>query len=136
MNYTDSVSSNRSSKKQINRSEALELDNILVWEITSDSFRDYMISLQGYSDDNCTDRVMVCDGRKEATVISKYQRSGCSISCCSAACRMTMQEQDSYNSALRDGQYDQCIFDLFSLEINLNRVYGYHKSGKTYKKVR
>lgn len=131
MNYTNSVSS---SNRCADRRSVLDLDNILIWEVTSSNSRDYLISLQGYSEDNCHDRVMVSDGRREAIVIGKYEKKGYSLSCCSVACRMTDKEQESYNKALYNEDYEQCICDLFSLEVYLNRVYGYHNSGKVHKK--
>lgn len=135
MNYTYGVSSNRG-KKIVDRGKALELDNILVWEVTSDVSREYLISLQGYSEETGMNRVMVSDGKREGTVIGRYQRLGFRISCCSAACRMTIAEQEGYKKVLNDEDYESCIEKLFSLENCLNDRYGYRMRGKSNKKTK
>ena len=135
MNYTESVSSNRNSKKQISRREALEIDNILVWEVFNEDTRKFFVSLQGYREETGMTRVMVSGGKREATIIRKYQREGFDITCCSAACRMTLREEEAYKRDLNNEEYDSCIYRLFSLESNLNYIYGFKNSGKAKKKT-
>lgn len=135
MNYTDGVSSNRSNKKQINRRDLLEIDNILVWEVSNDSNREYFVSLQGYSEETGMTRVMVSGGKRESTIIKKYQREGFDITCCSAACRMTVREEDAYKKDLNNEEFDSCIYRLFSLETRLNYIYGFRTNGKVKQKT-
>lgn len=135
MNYTDSVSSNRSNKKQISRREVLEIDNILVWEVSNEAAREFFVSLQGYSEETGMTRVMVSGGTRESTIIRKYQREGFNITCCSAACRMTLKEEEAYKRDLNNEEYDSCIYRLFSLESRLNYIYGFKNNGKAKKKT-
>lgn len=123
------VSSNRS-KKSSDKKAMLELDNVLVWEVSSDNSRDYFISIQ--SDSN--KRIMVGSSKKERTVINEYQRRGCNIRCFSVFYAMSEKELELYSSNLSIGEYDTCVLTLFSLELQLNNKYGYHRDGKTYHK--
>lgn len=138
MDYAFCVRGSNRSKNRIDGRNHLDLDSILIWEVKSDSSRKYLISLERNGYDNQEDRIMVSDGLKESFTILKYYRDGYSISCCSAVYMMTEEERECYNSALNSGDYDQCIDDLFSLEISLNKLYGYkvkekikQKKGKT-----
>lgn len=138
MDYAFCVRGSNRSKNRIDGRNHLDLDSILIWEVKSDSSRKYLISLERNGYDNQEDRIMVSDGLKESFTILKYYRDGYSISCCSAIYMMTEEERERYNSALNSGDYDQCIDDLFSLEISLNKLYGYkvkekikQKKGKT-----
>ena len=115
MNYTDGVISNRSNKKQINRRDLLEIDNILVWEVSNDSNREYFVSLQGYSEETGMTRVMVSGGKRESTIIKKYQREGFDITSCSAACRMTVREEDAYKKDLNNEELYQKYISIGSL---------------------
>lgn len=124
----DSVVSSNRSKKSIDKKAMLELDNILVWEVSSNNSRDYFISIQ--SDNN--KRIMVGSSKKERTVISEYQRRGCDIRCFSVFYAMSERELEFYNSSLNIGEYDTCVLTLFSLELQLNSKYGYHKGFKVY----
>ena len=135
MNYTECVSSNRSNKKEINRRNVLEIDNVLVWEVSNTTSREFFVSLQGYSEETGMTRVMVCGGKREATVIRKYQREGFSITCCSAACRMTVREEEAYKKDLNNEEFDSCIYRLFSLESRLNYTYGYKITGNIKQKT-
>ena len=136
MSYTGSISDSSGSNNKDYRMEVLELNNVLVWEVSSNNSRKYMLSLQGYSDDNCIERVMLCDGVRESLVINAYQRNGYNLSCCSASCRMSDKEQENYNKALFARDYEHCIEELFLLEICLNRRFGYQIKGKVKKKSR
>lgn len=124
----DSVVSSNRSKKSIDKKAMLELDNILVWEVSSNNSRDYFISIQ--SDNN--KRIMVGSSKKERTVISEYQRRGFDIRCFSVFYAMSERELEFYNSSLNIGEYDTCVLTLFSLELQLNSKYGYHKGLKVY----
>ena len=134
MNYTESVSSNRSNKKATNRKDALEIDNILVWEVSNESTRKFFVSLQGYNEETGMTRVMV-SGKRESTIISKYEREGYNITCCSAACRMTVREEETYKKDLNNEEFDSCIYRLFSLESRLNYIYGFNIAGQVKKKT-
>ena len=135
MNYTDSVSSNRSNKKQVNRRDLLEIDNILVWEVSNETTRTFFVSLQGYNEETGMTRVMVSGGKRESTIIRKYQREGFNITCCSAACRMTVREEEAYKKDLNNEEFDSCIYRLFSLESRLNYIYGFNIAGQVKKKT-
>ena len=135
MNYTESVSSNRNNKKEINRRNALEIDNILVWEVSNETTRTFFVSLQGYNEETGMTRVMVSGGKRESTIIRKYQREGFNITCCSAACRMTVREEEAYKKDLNNEEFDSCIYRLFSLESRLNYIYGFNIAGQVKKKT-
>lgn len=126
----DSVVSSNRSKKSIDKKAMLELDNILVWEVSSNNSRDYFISIQ--SDNN--KRIMVGSSKKERTVISEYQRRECDIRCFSVFYAMSEKELEFYNSSLNIDEYDTCVLSLFSLELQLNHKYGYHNDGKVYRR--
>lgn len=130
MDYAFSVRSSSRSKNLSERNR-LEIDNILIWEVSSETFRRYMISIQA---DN-SDRVMVSDpSSRESSIIKAYQRNGSNISLCSVAIVMTAQQQIDYNAALEQGNYDVCLNSLITLEESMNRNYGFEKSGKAYRK--
>lgn len=123
-----------SSKKTFYKGVTLELDNILIWELSSDDSRSYMISIEGYSDENCSKRVMISSEKSESSVINYHKRIGDDIFCCSVATRMTEKEQDKYNEALSDGDYSSCLDNLFSIERHLNETYGFDVKAITKKK--
>lgn len=134
MDYAFGVRSSSRSKNISNERNCLDLDTILIWEVQSDSSREYLISLEGNDRNSQENRIMVSDGMGESFTILKYCRNGYSISCCSAACMMTEEEQETYNRFLNSGEYDKCIDNLFSMEIRLNKLYGYRIKKKIKQK--
>lgn len=130
MDYALGVKNSNRSKNFSGRNR-LELDNILIWEVSSDMFRRYIISIQA---DN-SDRVMVSDpSSREASVIMAYQRNGSRISFCSVATAMSYQQQLAYNSSLEQDNYDECLHSLMTLEWAINKKYGFERRRKAYYK--
>lgn len=133
MDYAFGVSSSNRSKNRLSGRNRLELDNILIWEVSSHTFRTYMISIQA---DNA-DRVMISDQSREASIILSHQRNGCSIRFCSVATMMSEEERACYNNLLEQEEYEDCLDNLMVLETSLNKKHGFKKMkkvGKTYRR--
>lgn len=122
------------SKNNFDKKSILELENILVFEVSSSDFRTYMISIEDFREDGSTKRIMIGDGSLASSTIKKYQRRGGNISCCSVFFMMKKEEFSNYSRFLEEGNFDGCLDYLIGLEELLNKKYGFQIKGKGYHK--
>ena len=123
---------NNYSKSDFDRKSILELENILVFEVSSSDFRTYMISIEDFREDGSTKRIMLGDGSLASSTIKKYQRRGGNIRCCSVFFMMKKEEFSNYSKFLEQGNFDGCLDCLIGLEESLNKKYGFQSKGKSY----
>ena len=108
-------------KREIDKKLHLSLDNIMVLQLGKNN--DYMITMLGLRQDNCEDRVLLCNGKKEKLVIEKCLQDNLELERRSILNYMTTNEIDIYNKSLQIGNYEYCLKMLQGLELYINTVY-------------
>ena len=86
-------------KREIDKRKHLSLSNIMVLRI--DSNNSYMITMLGLKQTNCEDRVLLCNGRKEMSIIEQCLQENIELERTSVLNYMTPADVELYNNALQ-----------------------------------
>ena len=108
-------------KREIDKRKHLSLSNIMVLRI--DSNNSYMITMLGLKQTNCEDRVLLCNGRKEMSIIEQCLQENIELERTSVLNYMTPADVELYNNALQIGNYEYCLEALRGLELYINTMH-------------
>ena len=106
--------------KEIDKEKALSLDNIMILRTKENEIDYYNVTMYGLRQDNCDKRILLSSGNDEIALIDTLVESNLEMERMPIKRKMTIEEIDSYNSYLEDGNYHECLRILISLELTLN----------------